>query len=129
MYMNVTYLFCMIIVLCSSCKEASEKSMDTQTGQSSLSSFDSDKWQIYEKGSYPFREEMLDPILYTDTIRQLKKDQITKLLGEPSYLLEDSSFLYYTISKNRLGPMTLGSRTLVIKLSDDSGVEWIKLHE
>lgn len=71
---------------------------------------------------------MLNEVLYSDSIRTLTKQQVIDMLGEPDRVNEN--YLYYTISKTKLGSWTLKSKTLVIKITDDEDmVEWIKLHE
>ena len=70
---------------------------------------------------------MLDDILYSDLIRSLGKDEILELLGEPDR--SNDGYLYYTISQKRLVIWPLHTKTLVIKLTGDNNVDWIKIHE
>ena len=92
--------------------------------------FDKDKWLEHQGDYYPFRDEMLESILYTDLVRSLDKSEIINLLGEPTYYRENKNFLYYLIKKKTLlGIWTLHTKTLVVKLKDDKTVEWIKIHE
>ena len=92
--------------------------------------FDKDKWLEHEGDYYPFRDEMLESILYTDLVRSLDKSGIIKLLGEPTYYRNNKNFLYYLIKKKTLlGVWTLHTKTLVIKLKEDMTVEWIKIHK
>jgi hypothetical protein len=78
----------------------------------------------------PYRDKMVDAIVYSDDVRTLKKEEIIKLLGEPTYYRENKNFLYYLIKqKTLLNIWTLHTKTLVIKLNDDNTVAWIKIHE
>ena len=70
---------------------------------------------------------MVHDILYTDTVRALGKAEILELLGEPNRINE--GHLYYLVAEKRMGFWTLHTKALVIKLENDSTVEWIKLHE
>ena len=70
---------------------------------------------------------MVDEVLYSDSLRTLSENEIINHLGKPSYIRED--FYYYRIKETRLGAWILHTKTIVIKLSEDSSVEWIKLHE
>ena len=94
----------------------------------SAAHFEQTKWKTKENGKYSFRDQMLNEVLYSDSIRTLTKQQVIDMLGEPDRVNEN--YLYYTISKTKLGSWTLKSKTLVIKITDDEDVvEWIKLHE
>lgn len=90
--------------------------------------FAKSKWTTREGKDYPYREKMVNDILYNDTIRTLKKDEILALLGEPTYDRKDTNYLYYMIDQKRLGPWPLHTTSMVIKFSGNE-VEWIKIHE
>lgn len=90
-------------------------------------SFDKEKWRTKEGKDYPFREGMLNEILYTDTVRSLNKYKALDLLGEPDR--SNENYLYYMIDQKRLGSWVIHSKTMVIKFTDDITVEWIKIHE
>lgn len=89
--------------------------------------FDQTKWNIKEGKDYPYRNQMVDEVLYSDSLRTLNKEEVINHLGEPSYIREE--FLYYRIQETRLGTWILHTKTIAIKLSEDNSVEWIKLHE
>jgi hypothetical protein len=89
--------------------------------------FDSSKWDIREGQDYPFREGMLSTLVYTDTLRTLNKTELIGVLGTPDRDVE--GHLYYLISQNRLGPWPLNSQFMVIKLTPEENVEWIKIYE
>ena len=92
-------------------------------------SFNQDKWKIKLGKDYPYRNAMLNDIVYTDKIRTLKKSELLVVLGEPSYYRDNTNYLYYVISQTRLFSWPLHTKTLVIKISQDSTVEWIKIHK
>lgn len=90
-------------------------------------SFDQAKWKEKDGKDYPFRDRMLNDIVYNDTVRSRNKEQILDLLGEPDRTNEN--YLYYMIAQRRLGFWPLHTKSLVIKFSDDNTVDWIKIHE
>lgn len=89
--------------------------------------FDHTKWNIKKGLDYPYRDQMVNEVLYSDSLRTLQKEGLIYLLGQPDYTREEH--LYYRINETRLGTWTLHTKTIVIKLSKDNSVEWIKLHE
>ncbi|WP_235299411.1 hypothetical protein [Portibacter marinus] len=92
----------------------------------SESAFDARKWKEKKGADYPYRASMVDEILYGDRVRSLRYPEIIDLLGEPDRTSE--KHLYYTISQKRIGAWPMSTQTLVIKISDNDNVEWIKLH-
>ena len=88
--------------------------------------FDKVKWTIKDDDDYVYRELMLDDVIYNDTIRELDKNQLIELLGEPDY--ERDTHMYYRIKDVGIGSWSLKTKTMVIKLNPDSTVEWIKTH-
>ena len=91
--------------------------------------FDKAKWRTKDGADYPYRDKMLNDVVYNDTVRTLNKDEILDLLREPSYYRSNKNFLYYRITEKRLGPWSLHTKTMVIKLSGDNTIDWIKIHE
>ncbi len=89
--------------------------------------FEKAHWLFKEDGDYIYRSQMVHDVLYNDTIRSLNKNQIIATLGKPDRINE--GHLYYMIAQKRLGVWPLHTRTLVIKLTNDQKVDWIKLHE
>ena len=73
-----------------------------------------------------YRNQMVEDVLYNDTIRTLRKDQILDVLGAPSK--EVSGHFYYDVSKKQIGPWTVKARSLVVKFNDLDSIEWIKLY-
>jgi len=89
--------------------------------------FDKTKWNTKEGKDYPYRNQMVDEVLYSDSLRTLRKNEIINHLGEPSYIRED--FYYYRVRETRLGAWILHTKTIVIKIPEGETVKWIKLHE
>jgi hypothetical protein len=111
-----------------SCTTEKKEKYDQVTPETAVkSTFNKEKWSVKEGEDYPYRAQMLEEIVYNDTIRTLHKNEILALLGEPDRTNE--GHLYYLIAQKRLGFWTLHSKTLVIKLSDDDTIDWIKIHE
>lgn len=88
--------------------------------------FDKLKWQAKEGDIYPYRDEMLNNLIDSVTLKGLHHDSIINLLGHPDKINE--GHLYYNVSRKNLGDVTLGTKTFVIKLKSDSTVEWRKIH-
>jgi len=89
--------------------------------------FDKTKWLTKEDDAYPYRNEMLDDLINNITLKGLKKDELIDLLGPPTRT--DADYLFYTIAQPHIGILTLSNKSLVIKLTSDSTVEWRKIHE
>ena len=89
--------------------------------------FDSGLWQRKDGHDYPYRNQMVDDVLYNDTIRSLNKQQIVQLLGEPDRI--NDGYLYYLVNQQRLFFWPLHTKTLVVKLENDDSIEWIKIHK
>ena len=119
-----------LIALCLSCNDDRVNySENMEEKPASELAFDKTKWTTKEGKDYPYRAKMLNAIIYDDSIRTLKQKEILNLLGEPSYYRDDSSFLHYRINETRLGPWILHTETMVIKLTTDSTIEWIRVHK
>ena len=118
----------MILCSCLACnREKSEKTDSLDQKVTTEISFDKTKWRVKEGSNYPYRDQMLHDIVYNDTVRTLNKQKILELLGEPDKINE--GYLYYRITQTRLGTWPLHTKTMVIKLSDDNSIEWIKIHK
>jgi len=119
-----------VIVLVSffSCSSEREKSTEyDQAKPVSAMAFDKTKWRIKDGKDYPFRKKMLNDVVYNDTIRTLNKAQIIDLLGNPDRINEN--YLYYRIDQIRLIVWPLHTTTMVVKFTNDSTMEWIKIHK
>ena len=91
--------------------------------------FNETKWKTKEGMDYPYRESMLNDLVYNDDFRKLKTNELIDLLGQPDYYREDSSYLYYRIDETRLAYWKLHTKTLVIKTAEDSTITWMKIHK
>ncbi len=89
--------------------------------------FDKAKWKIKSGDDYPYRDKMYKYLITNDTLKGMKKSELLDFLGAPNRT--DSNYLFYEIAQKRLGFFPLHTKTLVIKLVDDSTVEWRKIHE
>ena len=119
--MRTRLLFLSLLFACFACSTGEgEQSTEDQT------TFDKTLWNTREGIDYPYRDQMVNDVLYNDTVRDLSKQQLINLLGDPDRIQE--GHLYYTVSQKRLFNWPLHTKTLVVKLSDDK-IEWIKLHE
>lgn len=115
-----------IIAICSvSCKEDSADSPTSTEGTEVI--FDSVKWRVKKDNDYPYREQMVNALLYDNDLRTLNESAILDLLGAPDR--RNEGYLYYTVNQTRLGFWPLHTKSLVVKFSADNNVEWIKLHE
>ncbi len=126
--MKIIVCILFIFISCIACKSDREKQLENQKNTPDKTQvFDKEKWQTKTGENYPYRDSMVNDILYNDTIRTLHRNQILELLGEPSYTR--NGHLYYRITETRLGNWSVKTKTLVIKLLEDGSIVWIKLHE
>lgn len=89
--------------------------------------FDKTKWETKEGRKYPYRDKMLNDVVYNDTIRTLHKPQILNLLGVPDR--SNENYIYYLVKQERLLFWPLHSKFMVVKFKDDSTIEWIRIHQ
>lgn len=120
------YILLFLISVAACNKEGKNNSVNIEHQSATEIPFDKTKWGVKEGKKYPYRELMLDAVLYSDSIRTLKEDKIIDLLGSPDYTKDNH--LYYRIKENRFGAWTLSTKTIVIKLTEDGSVDWIKTH-
>jgi len=126
--MHFRFTLVVIFLICIGCNRAKEEGVaDDVKGSATEIKFDKIKWQTKVDSDYPYRELMLHGIVYNDTIRALKKDELLELLGEPDR--SNEGHLYYMISQNKLGFWPLKTKTLVIKLTEGDTIDWIKIHK
>ena len=120
--MRVGYFLILLLLFGWGCKHKSE------AGLEDLQKFDKEKWATREGRHYPYRNAMLNDLIANVKLHGLKKDSLIELLGEPDRCNE--GHLYYTIRQPYLGNLVpLYTKSLVIKLTKDSTVEWRKIHE
>jgi len=126
--MKMRVLIVFLIVCCVACKADSEENAVAEKKKPDTEIvFDKVKWKTMDGMDYPYRDNMLNDVIYNDTVRSLNRNEILNLLGEPNRINENH--LYYMIAKKRLGFLTLHTKTMVIKLSEDDKIDWIKIHE
>ncbi len=127
--MKIKFLLLLLPFLCIACNRSSEEKSESSIEEKPKAemTFDKSKWLIQEGTNYPYREKMLNDVVYNDTIRSLNKGEILELLGEPNKI--NDGHLYYTITRTRFELLTLHTKTMVIKLREDDGIEWIKIHK
>jgi len=126
--MKVILLILLIPVLFVACNSESNVKQETDKQKKhSERVFDKTKWRVKEDGDYLYRNQMLTDIVYNDTIRNLNKVEILELLGKPDRVNEN--YFYYLVKENRLWFWTLHTKTMVIKFTNDSAIEWIRIHE
>jgi hypothetical protein len=102
-------------------------SCNTARQEEKLEKFDQNKWMTKQGDDYPYRDKMLDDFIEHYKRPGAKKDSLVSLLGAPDR--RDSSYFFYRIAQERLGIVTLHTKTLVVKFAADSTVEWVKIHE
>ncbi len=109
-------LFCLL-----SCKD--------NAAESPKRDFDTALWKTKDiTGNYPFRDEMLEDLVYRIKLKGFPKEKVTKMLGEPDWTNKD--YLYYEVfikKENRVFPFQ--KRYLVLKLAKDNTVEWRKIKD
>jgi hypothetical protein len=128
--MKMRVLIVFLFAFCLACKtDRQDYAENMEIKPESEMVFDKAKWKTKDGKDYPYRERMLNDVVYNDTIRTLNKDEILDLLGEPSYYRTNENFLYYMITQKRLVLWPLHTRTMVIKISADNTIDWIKIHE
>lgn len=126
--MKIKVLIVFLLVCCLACKtDKDENAKNEKKVPHGEMLFDKAKWETKDGADYPYREKMLNDIVYNDTVRTLNKDGILDMLGEPDRINENH--LYYMIAQKRLGYWPLHTKTLVIKFSEDNTIYWIKIHE
>lgn len=127
--MKAVQLFSIVVfVFCVACNsEVKNYEPDMSDKPSSVLVFDKTKWQTKEGRNYPFRDKMVNDVVYNDTIRSLQKPEIIDLLGEPDR--NNDNYIYYLIKQERLLFWPLHSKFMVVKFKNDSTVEWIRIHQ
>lgn len=70
---------------------------------------------------------MLKDLMTDEDFRSLKRTAVLDLLGEPTKI--DTNYLFYRVEEKRLGPWPFQTKTMVVKFTEDSLIEWIKIHE
>lgn len=95
--------------------------------------FDSAKWKSKAGKDYPYRDKMLEDLMTSrqiigeESLRDLDREQILELLGEPDRV--DTKYLFYQVEQKRLGLWPIHTKTMVIQLAENNQVNWVKVHE
>jgi hypothetical protein len=89
--------------------------------------FERAKWQTKTGDDYPYRNRMLVDLISSDTLKRLNKQQLVEMLGAPDRI--DNNYLFYLVEQQRAQFFTLHTKNMVVKLSKDDTVEWVKIHE
>ena len=100
---------------------------NTSNSQAKDQKFDKAKWAETDGVDYPHRNGMLNDFITSYKLNGVKKDSLVNLLGLPDRT--DSSFLFYKVAQERWGFLPIHTKTLVVKLTADSLVEWRKIHK
>jgi hypothetical protein len=126
--MNIRVFIVIVFIFSFACKTDEDKNTDSEKMKMPDEMvFDQEKWETKDGADYPFRDKMVNNLIYNDSVRTLDKEEIIDLLGDPNRINEN--FIYYTIAQKRLGLWPLHTRTLVIKFSPDNTIDWMKIHE
>jgi len=121
-------LILMACIAMMACNNASKnKAANVADTALSVVNFEADKWKIKDGVDYPYRDKMLSNLLATKQLKQLKRNGVIELLGPPDRV--DSNYLFYRVAQQRVGFFPLHTKTLVIKLNEDSTVLWTKIHQ
>ncbi|MEQ9405103.1 MAG: hypothetical protein RIM99_16045 [Cyclobacteriaceae bacterium] len=87
--MKKNILIVFLFAYCIACNSDEQEKVESQQVDQEIEiAFDKAKWKTKEGKSYPFREKMLNGVVYNDTIRTLNKTQLIELPGEPDYIRE-----------------------------------------
>ena len=97
-----------------------------ETAVSSEVKFDKEKWLTKDGQAYPYRNDMLGNLIDNVTLKGIRYDSLINILGQPDRI--DNGHLFYNIYRKEVVGFTLGTKTFVIKLTQDSIVEWRKIH-
>lgn len=126
--MHIRFICLLSLIVCLSCQTVNlDQSQASDAEFTEEVVFDQEKWRLKEGKDYLYRDQMVNDVLYNDTIRDLQKDELLILLGDPDYIRDNH--LYYRINETRLGFWTLHTKTMVVHLLADNSIDWIKIHE
>jgi len=113
-----------LFVFCMACKKDQKEEVVNEKDELV---FDAQKWQIKKGEDYVYRDKMLHDVVYNDTIRTLSKTQLITLLGNPDRI--ENNHFYYVIEQKRIDLFPLHVTTMVIKITPEDKIEWIKIHK
>jgi len=120
-------LLVVFILLSSSCSNKKHKKADANPAVKKDLTFDESKWKTKKGWDYPYRDSMLEDVISNKSFRAYRKEEVLNVFGEPTRM--DNDYLFYRISQKRYNLFPLHTKTLVIKLYEDSTIQWMKIHE
>ena len=88
--------------------------------------FDKEKWRLRDEAGFRYRRQMLNDIIGSRVLKGLTREEVLDLLGEPTRT--DKNFLFYRIFENKIGLMTISTKTLVLQLNNDGVVGPVLVH-
>lgn len=122
------YLLTISILIFVSCaKTDKEQFVENIESTKKDSLFNRAKWDIKQDGAYVYRKEMMEDIVYNDTIRDLNREQIIDLLGEPDRV--KNNYIYYLISEKKLVFWPLHTTMIVFRFNEQDEIVWLKIHK
>ncbi len=89
--------------------------------------FDAEKWKLLDGRDFPYRDAMLDSLVYSYVLNGKPRYEVYRMLGEPSRV--DKNYLFYQVAQQRLGAFVLHTKTLVIMLDSAGIVQMVKIHQ
>jgi hypothetical protein len=98
-----------------------------RNGEMAPKKFDPALWTVGTEGAHPHRESMLNDLIASRRLKGKPADTVVALLGAPTRV--DNGHLFYRVREERIGSFITNTKTLVIKLTPDSTVEWTKIHQ
>ena len=117
-----------LFVFCLACNKSGEEKSNNQGSKTKTEiAFDKTKWREKDDKDYPYRNDMLEDLISNQNLKELKMEEVFDLLGEPDR--RDGNYLFYRIAQKRINIFPLHTKTLVIKFSEDSSMDWVKIHE
>ncbi|MGV3697874.1 hypothetical protein [Flavobacterium sp.] len=115
-----------ILLFWVACKNTQDDAHEENPGMQEAIAFDASKWKIKKDSDYLYRKGMIDDLVRSNALKKLDKAGILVLLGEPERI--ENNHLFYQIDQDRIGSWPVRTKTLVIKMENDSVVEWVKIH-
>ncbi len=113
----------LVLLFALACKSRKEETLDKTSMK-----FDKAKWAIKKDRDYPFRDRMLNDLVYSKQLKGMKWDSVINRLGEPTR--SDTNYLFYTILQPYIaGLVPLYTKSLVIEFNVDSTVRTTRIHE
>jgi uncharacterized membrane-anchored protein len=117
-----------LLVCCLSCNNSNPETAEKENEESEHEmAFNATKWKTMDGVDYPFRDRMITDLMRSKILKKLKRKEVIVLLGQPNRT--DKEYLFYTVAQERIQFFPLHTKTLVIKLSNDSTTNKVMIHE